>query len=242
MSSSRPAPQSVIPAVRRALGVRHALEGEICIGSHNRNFRARMGHKDSKAFLASPETGCRLGRRRRDRRSSGLRLPGMREKPMKTIQGPIWKFGDGIDTDMYSCPLSDSPARRDEREGNGALAACLRVSLRERRGHCGRKEFWLRIEQGAGSRGVKALGVAAIVAESFARIFYRNAINLGVPVVECEGLAEHAREGDIVEIRLSIGKIRLIDRKMEFSGSRLPDFLLEIIEDGGLIRNLTKDT
>ena len=87
---------------------------------------------------------------------------------------------------------------------------------------------------------LKALGVTAIIAESFERIFYSNAINLGIPVVECPGFSPQVREGDTVEIELSTGKIRLVEQGSEFSGSKLPDFLLEIIEGGGLIKNLTK--
>jgi 3-isopropylmalate/(R)-2-methylmalate dehydratase small subunit len=87
---------------------------------------------------------------------------------------------------------------------------------------------------------LKALGVTAIIAESFARIFYRNAINLGMPVVECTGFFSHVKEGDTVEIELSTGRIRLVEHGLEFSGSKLPDFLLEIIEDGGLIQHLTR--
>jgi 3-isopropylmalate dehydratase small subunit len=85
---------------------------------------------------------------------------------------------------------------------------------------------------------LKELGLGAIVAVSFARIFFRNAINLGIPVMECEAIHEQAEEGDRVEIDLSAGKIRIADRGLEFTGSKLPDFLLEVIADGGLIPHL----
>jgi len=139
--------------------------GEVCIGSHNRNFKARMGHKDSRVYLASPETVA-----------------------LSAVAGR--NFGCG-----------------SSREQAPAV-------LRE-------------------------LGISAIVAISFARIFFRNAINLGIPVVECEEIYDQVREGDSVEIHLSSGGICLPERGLEFSGSKLPDFLLEIINNGGLIPHLS---
>ena len=82
------------------------------------------------------------------------------------------------------------------------------------------------------------LGLGAIVAVSLARIFVRNAINLGIPVVECAEIHEKAQEGDGIEIDLSSGSIRIPDRGLEFSGSKLPDFLLEVIDSKGLIPHL----
>jgi 3-isopropylmalate/(R)-2-methylmalate dehydratase small subunit len=160
---------------------------------------------------------------------------------MKTIQGKTWKFGDGIDTDIIIparyliLPLDEmkdkamEPLRPEfatDFEKGGIIVAG--------------KNFGCGSSREQAPAVLKALGVAAIVAESFARIFYRNAINLGLPLIECEGFSEYVKEGDIVEIDLSAGKIRLADGT-EFVGSKLPDFLLAIIENGGLIRHLTKD-
>ena len=160
---------------------------------------------------------------------------------MRTIQGKIWKFGDAIDTDIIiparylTLPLDEMkektmeplrPTFASDFEKGGIIVAG--------------KNFGCGSSREQAPSVLKALGVAAVVAESFARIFYRNAINLGMPLFECEDLSMHAREGETIEIDLPTGKARLIDREMEFLGSKLPDFLLEIIEDGGLVRNLTK--
>ena len=77
------------------------------------------------------------------------------------------------------------------------------------------------------------------MAVTFARIFFRNAINLGIPVIECGDLYEQVDEGDVIEITPLTGKIRIPEKDMEFSGSTLPDFLLEIINNGGLIPYLS---
>jgi len=160
---------------------------------------------------------------------------------MKTIQGKIWKFGDGIDTDVIIAarylilPLNEmkdkamEPLRPEfatDFEKGGIIVAG--------------KNFGCGSSREQAPAVLKALGVAAIVAESFARIFYRNAINLGLPLIECEGFSRCVKESDTVEIDLAAGKIRLVDGT-EFFGSKLPDFLLAIIEDGGLIRHLAKD-
>ena len=80
---------------------------------------------------------------------------------------------------------------------------------------------------------LKYLGVGAIVAEFFARIFYRNAINVGIPVVECPE-ANRIQEGDIIRIHLENGEIYNETRNEKYVCSKLPGHILQIIEDGGL--------
>jgi len=82
---------------------------------------------------------------------------------------------------------------------------------------------------------LKEAGVAAVVAKSFARIFYRNAINIGLPLIEAD---VEVQEGDLVEVDLSAGTVRASGRV--FQGSKLPDFLLEILQDGGLVAHRRK--
>jgi 3-isopropylmalate/(R)-2-methylmalate dehydratase small subunit len=159
---------------------------------------------------------------------------------MSTIIGRVWKFGDGIDTDIIIparyliLPLEEMKHKAMEpidpdfpdkvNQGDVIVAG---------------RNF------GCGSSREQApailldLGIRAIVAVSFARIFFRNAINLGLPVVECQAVYDHVQEGDTIEIHPSSGKIFLSKKSMEFSGSKLPDFLLAIINDGGLIPHLT---
>ncbi|MEM2994875.1 MAG: 3-isopropylmalate dehydratase small subunit [Candidatus Bathyarchaeia archaeon] len=87
---------------------------------------------------------------------------------------------------------------------------------------------------------LKHAGVKCIVAQSFARIFYRNAINIGLPAIECPSILEKTSEGDQLRINLASGEITNITKNLKFQAFRLPDFILEIINAGGLIEHLKK--
>jgi 3-isopropylmalate/(R)-2-methylmalate dehydratase small subunit len=161
---------------------------------------------------------------------------------MRTIQGKAWKFGDGIDTDII-IPARHLVLPLDEMKQKAMEPIRPTFAAGFEKGGIivAGKNFGCGSSREQAPAVLKALGVAAIVADTFARIFFRNAINLGMPLIECAGFSQHVKEGDEVEIDLAAGKIRLTGQGAEFSGSKLPDFLLEIIEDGGLIRHLKKD-
>ena len=82
---------------------------------------------------------------------------------------------------------------------------------------------------------IKASGVSCIIARSFARIFFRNAINIGLPLLECAEAVANTETGDILEIDLSGGKIKNLTRNMSFTAEPYPDFMAELISAGGLI-------
>jgi len=88
---------------------------------------------------------------------------------------------------------------------------------------------------------LKSSGLKAVVAKSFARIFYRNSINIGLPLVECPGFAEEAEEGDEAEINLEGGFIRNRTSGREYSFPPYPEFLSEIIKAGGLMKHAGKE-
>jgi len=85
---------------------------------------------------------------------------------------------------------------------------------------------------------LKYAGVKCIIAKSFARIFYRNAINLGVPVLEVEDLWERVDEGDVLKVNLEKGLITNTTKGFSISTQPLPPFILELIEKGGLLNKL----
>ena len=87
---------------------------------------------------------------------------------------------------------------------------------------------------------LRTLGISAIIANSFARIFFRNAINLGFPVIECVGLREHVKPGDGIELDLASGEVRLPSGEM-VRFTALPPNVLEILEAGGLVPKLRKE-
>jgi 3-isopropylmalate/(R)-2-methylmalate dehydratase small subunit len=82
---------------------------------------------------------------------------------------------------------------------------------------------------------IKAAGISCVIAKSFARIFYRNALNTGLPILECEEAADKTQAGDILEVELSTGEIVNITRGLTFKAKPYPDFMLKLIKAGGLI-------
>ena len=82
---------------------------------------------------------------------------------------------------------------------------------------------------------IKAAGVSCVIARSFARIFFRNAINIGLPLLESDKAVEHTESGDTLEIDLSRGSIKNLTRGMTFTAKPYPDFMAELIAAGGLI-------
>ena len=87
---------------------------------------------------------------------------------------------------------------------------------------------------------IKAMGVSCIIAKSFARIFFRNAINIGLPLLECSEVVDKTEAGDFSEVDLASGKIKNLTSGMEFTASPYPDFMAELISAGGLIEHTKK--
>ena len=84
---------------------------------------------------------------------------------------------------------------------------------------------------------IKTSGISCVIAESFARIFYRNAINIGLPIPECAEAVEQSDSGDIYEVELAEGKIVNVSKGITFKAKPYPEFMLELISVGGLIEH-----
>ncbi|MGA8849110.1 MAG: 3-isopropylmalate dehydratase small subunit [Dehalococcoidia bacterium] len=82
---------------------------------------------------------------------------------------------------------------------------------------------------------IKACGISCIIAQNFARIFFRNAINIGLPLLECAEAVKETEAGDILEVELSSGEIKNISRNKKFIANPYPEFMMGIINAGGLI-------
>ncbi len=87
---------------------------------------------------------------------------------------------------------------------------------------------------------IKAAGISCVIAKNFARIFFRNAINIGLPLLECEEAVDNTESGNVLEVDLSKGEIKNITKKLTFTASPYPDFMAEIISSGGLIEYTKK--
>lgn len=84
---------------------------------------------------------------------------------------------------------------------------------------------------------IKACGISCVVARSFARIFFRNAIDIGLPILECDEAVEGTQSGDILEVELETGAIKNVTRGRVFQAKPYPEFMLELIAAGGLIEH-----
>jgi 3-isopropylmalate/(R)-2-methylmalate dehydratase small subunit len=87
---------------------------------------------------------------------------------------------------------------------------------------------------------IKGAGISLVVAKSFARIFYRNSINIGLPILECKN-AGSIKQGDYLEVDLSKGTIKIVGKKKTLYSERFPGFLREIMRSGGLLKWIKKD-
>jgi 3-isopropylmalate/(R)-2-methylmalate dehydratase small subunit len=158
------------------------------------------------------------------------------------IRGKVWKFKDNIDTDLII------PARYLNTHDPVELAK----HVMEDEDHTfaskvSRGDIIVAGENfGCGSSrehapiAIKAAGVAAVVARSFARIFYRNAINIGLPILENKYAPDQIHQGDEVEIDLESGVIKDIKSGKSFQSEPFPKFMQELIAAGGLINYVKK--
>jgi 3-isopropylmalate/(R)-2-methylmalate dehydratase small subunit len=153
------------------------------------------------------------------------------------IKGTTWKFGDNIDTDAII------PARYLNTSDPQELARHLMEDAD--------RDFPDKVKPGdiitaannfgcGSSRehapiAIKAAGIQAVIAKSFARIFYRNSFNIGLPIFESGEAPDRIREGDEIEIDADNGVIRNITRGEEYPANPIPPFMQELISEGGLI-------
>ena len=87
---------------------------------------------------------------------------------------------------------------------------------------------------------IKASGISCVIAKTFARIFYRNAINIGLPILECPEASENIQDGDEIAVDFDTGVIQNLTRNEQYQAEPFPDFIKEIIQKGGLLKSLSK--
>ena len=156
---------------------------------------------------------------------------------MNNAKGIVFKYGDNVDTDVII------PARYLNSSDPAELAT-----------HCMEdidKDFIKNVKKGdiivadknfgcGSSRehapiAIKAAGVSCVIAETFARIFYRNAINIGLPIIECPEASKGIEAGDEVEVNFDTGIITNLTRGTSFKGQAFPEFMQKIIAAEGLV-------
>ena len=154
-----------------------------------------------------------------------------------TIRGRAWTFGDDIDTDIII------PARYLTTVDPAELAAhCMEPVSPDfpklvRPGDIvvGGKNFGCGSSREHAPIALKGCGVAVVIAPTFARIFYRNSFNVGLPAIESPAAAAAIRQGDEVEVDLAAGAIRNLTRGESYVFSPIPAFMMELVAAGGLM-------
>jgi len=159
-----------------------------------------------------------------------------------TLQGKVWKFGDNIDTDLIIAARYLNTSEPSE------LAKYVMEDADP--------EFVSKMSEGdiivAGENfgcgssrehapiALKAAGVSAVIAPTFARIFYRNAFNMGLPIFELEEAAE-INEGDTVRVDMAAGEVINVSQAKTYKFSPIPEFMQELVDAGGLIEFAKKE-
>jgi 3-isopropylmalate dehydratase small subunit len=160
------------------------------------------------------------------------------------FRGNVWKFGKNIDTDLII------PARYLNTSEPSELARhCMEDADPDFASRVGKGDIIVADTNfGCGSSrehapiAIKAAGVSCVIAPSFARIFYRNAFNMGLPIFECENIVAEVNEGDELEVDADTGEIKNLTTGKVLKAQPIPPFMQELIADGGLIAHVMKKT
>ncbi len=155
------------------------------------------------------------------------------------MKGKVWKFGDDIDTDIiipgrYLVVTDPKKLAKHCMEG---LDCDFNEKISKGDIIVAGKNFGCGSSREHAPLALQGAGIGAIIAESFARIFYRNATNVGIPLLESPGINEALEEGENIEIDMENGVI-ISSKGKEYKFKKLPQFMLEILEKGGLIEYL----
>ncbi len=154
------------------------------------------------------------------------------------IKGKVWKFGKDIDRDRIiparylntsdpkelarHCMEDDDPEFAKKVKSGDIIVADKNFGCGSSREHA--------------PIAIKASGISCIIARSFARIFYRNAFNMGLPILECDEAVDSVSEGDILKVDIRKGVINNITRNEQYHAQPIPPFMQELIDEGGLMK------
>lgn len=157
--------------------------------------------------------------------------------------GKVFKYGDNVDTDVII------PARFLNSSEPAELAAhCMEdidpaFASRVKKGDIiiGGKNFGSGSSREHAPLAIKSSGVACVIAGSFARIFYRNSINIGLPILVSTEAATNIKKGARISVDLDTGQIKDLDQNKVYQSEPFPEFMQEIIKAGGLIEKIRKE-
>ena len=158
------------------------------------------------------------------------------------LQGRAWKFGDNVDTDLIIPARYLNSSDKDELARN--CFADVRPGFVEMISPgdiiVAGNNFGSGSSREHAPLVIKGAGISVVIAQSFARIFYRNAFNIGLPIVESKEAPLSMREGNEVSVDLATGEIVIVDTGERFLAKPVPGFLREIVNAGGLVHYIKK--
>ena len=152
-------------------------------------------------------------------------------------QGTVHKYGDNVDTDVIIPARYLNTADHKELASHCMEDIDLEFTKKVQNGDImvGGANFGCGSSREHAPIAIRAAGISCVIAETFARIFYRNAINIGLPIIECKEASERIEEGDDVEIDFDTGIIKNNTKNEEYKGQPFPEFMQKIIAAEGLI-------
>jgi 3-isopropylmalate/(R)-2-methylmalate dehydratase small subunit len=159
-----------------------------------------------------------------------------------TIRARAITFGDNIDTDVilpgpYLVHTDPKELAKHAMEG---LDPTFTEKIADGAILIGGKNFGCGSSREQAPLALKYAGVKCVIAESFARIFYRNSITIGLPVLACAGVSSQVEDGDLVVVNLEAGRVEDVSKGLVLHATKLPEFIMEILDDGGLIEHLKR--
>lgn len=158
------------------------------------------------------------------------------------LKGRVWRFGDNVDTDVIiparylnvsNAEMLAEHCFENARQGFKSMVNPGDIIVAGKNFGCGSSREHAPI-------AIKATGISCVIAETFARIFYRNAFNIGLPLIESPGASAIVEEGDALWVNLETGEIGMDSGDKVFKAAPIPPFMQELISNKGLVRHIKK--
>lgn len=163
---------------------------------------------------------------------------------MNKFQGKAYKYGDNVDTDVIipARYLNDSSEQNLKIHAMEDIDKTFSKTVEVGDIIVGGKNFGCGSSREHAPIAIKAAGISCVIARTFARIFYRNAINIGLPILECEAAAEGIQAGDEVMVNFDTGVITNVTKGETYQGEPFPEFMQNIIKQGGLVNKIKAES
>jgi 3-isopropylmalate dehydratase small subunit len=159
------------------------------------------------------------------------------------LQGRAWKFGRDIDTDVIIpikyCNITDQ--KEMARHCMEGIDPDFVSKIKPGDMIVANENFGCGSSREPAPISIKLAGISCVIAKSFARIFYRNSFNVGLPLLISPEACEHIKQGDKLEVNINNGKIHEFTQDISFYAKPIPPFMQQLIRDGGLLNHIARE-